>query len=176
MAAEPQQVAGQGAEAAPPKRQCPFSKAQRQDIVKIVKECKEESFWYRALPLSLVSMLATQGLIYKGYLSRNKRFGALPKLALAGALGFIVGKVSYIGTCKKKFKNTDMEKVFEAGFVPAFGGGFAPGFYANHYKLLHVIDIIKCKLILPLLYIFMLSIKGVKNLCCIYLLFKNNIS
>uniref|UniRef100_A0A8B9MYP2 OCIA domain-containing protein n=1 Tax=Accipiter nisus TaxID=211598 RepID=A0A8B9MYP2_9AVES len=36
------------------------------EIAKIREECKKESFWYRSLPLSLGSMLATQGLASKG--------------------------------------------------------------------------------------------------------------
>ncbi|XP_048398588.1 OCIA domain-containing protein 2 isoform X2 [Stegostoma tigrinum] len=51
-------------------------------VGKIIRECKSESFWYRALPLSLASMLATQGLLYKGILSPSKRFGSIPKVAL----------------------------------------------------------------------------------------------
>ncbi|XP_034267227.1 OCIA domain-containing protein 2-like isoform X2 [Pantherophis guttatus] len=37
-----------------------------EEIENINQRCKEESFWYRALPLSLGSMLITQGLISKG--------------------------------------------------------------------------------------------------------------
>ncbi|XP_009883322.1 PREDICTED: OCIA domain-containing protein 2 [Charadrius vociferus] len=75
-----------------------------EEIARIRKECKEESFWYRALPLSLGSMLVTQGLISKGIFSASPRFGALPKIAIAGVLGFAMGKVSYIGECQKKFQ------------------------------------------------------------------------
>ncbi|KFP60791.1 OCIA domain-containing protein 1, partial [Cariama cristata] len=71
---------------------------------RIRKECKKESFWYRALPLSLGSMLVTQGLVSKGIFSASPRFGALPKMAIAGVLGFAIGKMSYIGECQKKFQ------------------------------------------------------------------------
>ncbi|XP_025032886.1 uncharacterized protein LOC112543033 isoform X2 [Python bivittatus] len=37
-----------------------------EDIENINQQCKEESFWYRALPLSLGSMLIAQGLVTKG--------------------------------------------------------------------------------------------------------------
>ncbi|OCT96832.1 OCIA domain-containing protein 2 [Xenopus laevis] len=99
---------------------CPLSNAQREDFAKMMKECKEESFWYRALPISLGSMLVTQGLIYKGYLSRNKRFGSLPKVALAGVLGYMIGKISYSRTFQKKFEESGMQPLFDAGFVPPF--------------------------------------------------------
>ncbi|XP_071663583.1 OCIA domain-containing protein 2 [Patagioenas fasciata] len=84
---------------------CPISHTNDSGAVaRIRKECKKESFWYRALPLSLGSMLVTQGLISKGIFSASPRFGALPKMAIAGVLGFAIGKMSYIGECRKKFQ------------------------------------------------------------------------
>ncbi|XP_072107936.1 OCIA domain-containing protein 2 isoform X1 [Mobula birostris] len=80
-----------------------------QKIANIIMECKKESFWFRALPLSLGSMLVTQNLVYKGILSPSKRFGSIPKVALAGVLGFVIGKISYIGACRKKFENVDFQ-------------------------------------------------------------------
>ncbi|NXQ48666.1 OCAD1 protein, partial [Catharus fuscescens] len=71
---------------------------------RIRKECKQESFWYRALPLSLGSMLVTQGLISKGIFSASPRFGPYPKMAIAGILGYAIGKMSYMGECQKKFQ------------------------------------------------------------------------
>ncbi|XP_074760873.1 OCIA domain-containing protein 2-like isoform X1 [Athene noctua] len=84
---------------------CPISQNHNAgEIARIRKECKKESFWYRALPLSLGSMLVTQGLVSKGVFSANPRFGALPKMAIAGVLGFAIGKISYMGECQKKFQ------------------------------------------------------------------------
>uniref|UniRef100_A0A8D1L9D3 OCIA domain containing 2 n=1 Tax=Sus scrofa TaxID=9823 RepID=A0A8D1L9D3_PIG len=48
-------------------------------------------------------MLITQGLVHQGYLAANPRFGSLPKVALAGILGFGLGKASYIRVCQSKF-------------------------------------------------------------------------
>ncbi|XP_041314305.1 OCIA domain-containing protein 2 [Pyrgilauda ruficollis] len=92
---------------------CPMSQIQDREIARIVKECKQESFWYRALPLSLGSMLVTQGLISKGIFSASPRFGPYPKMALAGVLGFAIGRMSYMGECKKKF-----QKIGIAPFCP----------------------------------------------------------
>ncbi|KAJ8277119.1 hypothetical protein GJAV_G00071670 [Gymnothorax javanicus] len=61
----------------------------REDLRRVIKECQEESFWYRALPLSLTSLAVTGALLYRGVLLPNKRFGPFPKLAVAGILGFI---------------------------------------------------------------------------------------
>lgn len=108
----------------PPSKQsllfCPKSKLHihRSEISKIIRECQEESFWKRALPFSLVSMLVTQGLVHHGYLAANPRFGSLPKVALAGILGFGLGKASYIGVCQSKFHS------FEGQLR---GAGFSPG-------------------------------------------------
>ncbi|XP_058694851.1 OCIA domain-containing protein 2 [Poecile atricapillus] len=83
---------------------CPMSQIQDSEIARIRKECKQESFWYRALPLSLGSMLVTQGLITKGIFSASPRFGPYPKMAIAGVLGFAIGKMSYMRECQKKFQ------------------------------------------------------------------------
>uniref|UniRef100_A0A8C5WZZ7 OCIA domain containing 2 n=1 Tax=Malurus cyaneus samueli TaxID=2593467 RepID=A0A8C5WZZ7_9PASS len=85
---------------------CPISQIEDREIARIRKECKQESFWYRALPLSLGSMLVTQGLISKGLFSASPRFGPYPKMAIAGVLGFAIGKLSYMGECQKKFQKT----------------------------------------------------------------------
>uniref|UniRef100_M4AIJ6 OCIA domain containing 2 n=1 Tax=Xiphophorus maculatus TaxID=8083 RepID=M4AIJ6_XIPMA len=85
---------------------CPLSDAHvhREDVWKVWRECQEESFWYRALPLSVGSMAATGGLIYNGVWKSSARFGPFPKLAVAGLLGFAVGKASYVGTCRSRFQ------------------------------------------------------------------------
>ncbi|XP_059197442.1 OCIA domain-containing protein 2 [Centropristis striata] len=92
----------------------------REDVKNVWKECQEESFWYRALPLSLGSMAVTGGLIYNGVWKASKRFGPFPKLAVAGILGFAVGKASYVGTCRSKFQKIGIEG------GPGFGRGFGP--------------------------------------------------
>ncbi|XP_075422821.1 OCIA domain-containing protein 2 [Ascaphus truei] len=125
MSSEPEPAPGPGQNTASgySLMHCPISQAHREDLAKLMKECKEESFWYRALPLSIGGMVVTQGLVYKGYLLPNKRFGSLPKVALAGVLGFIVGKISYAGVCQRKFQNTGV-----LPFGPGFGAKFGPGF------------------------------------------------
>ncbi|XP_062991867.1 OCIA domain-containing protein 2 [Elgaria multicarinata webbii] len=88
---------------------CPISNLNNEEMRKIRQQCKEESFWYRALPLSLGSMLVVQGLLAKGVLKPNLKFGFVPKLALAGAMGYAIGTMSYIRTCQKKFENAGFE-------------------------------------------------------------------
>ncbi|XP_064190016.1 OCIA domain-containing protein 2 [Anguilla rostrata] len=98
----------------------------REDVRQILRECQEESFWYRALPLSLGSLATTGALIYKGVLLPSKRFGPFPKLAAAGILGYVLGKASYVLTCRDKFRRLGFEPG-RPGFGPRFWGpGFDP--------------------------------------------------
>ncbi|XP_053259635.1 OCIA domain-containing protein 2 isoform X2 [Podarcis raffonei] len=72
---------------------CPISNLNSDEFVEIRRQCKEESFWYRALPLSLGGMLITQGLLAN----------------VAGALGYGIGTMSYIRTCQKKFESAGLK-------------------------------------------------------------------
>ncbi|KAJ6668536.1 hypothetical protein lerEdw1_012018 [Lerista edwardsae] len=85
-----------------------------EDERRIFKECNDESFWYRSLPISAVSMLVTQMLINKGILTTHSRFGSLPKVAFAGVCGYIAGKISYMKTCQEKFKRLENSPLGEA--------------------------------------------------------------
>nr|XP_060634482.1 OCIA domain-containing protein 2 [Anolis sagrei ordinatus] len=99
----PAEQKGQGS------RPCPITNVHPEEFAKIRNQCKEESFWYRALPLSLGSMLVVQGLVGQGVLKPNPKLGPLPKMALAGVLGFAVGTMSYIRTCQKKFEQAGVQ-------------------------------------------------------------------
>uniref|UniRef100_A0A8C0JP41 OCIA domain containing 2 n=1 Tax=Canis lupus dingo TaxID=286419 RepID=A0A8C0JP41_CANLU len=96
---------------------CPKSKLHihRGEISKIIRECQEESFWKRALPFSLMSMLATQGLVHQD----SELFNDLSYLAfaVAGILGFALGKASYIRVCQSKFHSVE-DQLRGAGFGP----------------------------------------------------------
>ncbi|KPP57082.1 hypothetical protein Z043_125228 [Scleropages formosus] len=56
-------------------------------------------------------MAVTGGLIYNG---KN----------VAGVLGYVVGKASYMSTCREKFHKLGLEP-----FGPGFGPGFGPRFW-----------------------------------------------
>lgn len=81
---------------------------------RIFRECKEESFWYRSLPLSAAAMAVTQVLVSRGTLTPSPRFGSLPKVAFAAAIGYIGGKISYAKICQEKFKNLENSPLGEA--------------------------------------------------------------
>lgn len=78
------------------------------------QQCNQESFWYRSVPFSVVSMAITQALVTKGTLSASPRFGSLPKLAFAGFCGYMAGKISYAQTCQEKFKRLENSPIGQA--------------------------------------------------------------
>uniref|UniRef100_A0A673HJ24 OCIA domain-containing protein 1 n=1 Tax=Sinocyclocheilus rhinocerous TaxID=307959 RepID=A0A673HJ24_9TELE len=73
---------------------------------RVFRECNQESFWYRSLPISVISMGFTQFLISRGALTASGRFVSLPKVAFAGVFGYLGGKMSYMKTCQEKFKGS----------------------------------------------------------------------
>ncbi|XP_039396576.1 OCIA domain-containing protein 1 isoform X1 [Mauremys reevesii] len=85
-----------------------------EDERRIFRECNEESFWYRSVPISAISMIVTQGLIKKGILTTHSRFGSLPKVAFAGICGYIAGKISYMSACQEKFKRLENSPIGES--------------------------------------------------------------
>uniref|UniRef100_A0A1A8KNT6 OCIA domain-containing protein 1 n=1 Tax=Nothobranchius kuhntae TaxID=321403 RepID=A0A1A8KNT6_NOTKU len=74
---------------------------------RIMLECRRESFFYRSVPFSVISMAITQALVTRGALSASPRFGSLPKVAFAGFCGYLAGKISYGKTCLEKFKRLE---------------------------------------------------------------------
>ncbi|XP_032884258.1 OCIA domain-containing protein 1 isoform X1 [Amblyraja radiata] len=81
---------------------------------RIFKECNKESFYYRSLPFSGMSMLVTQVLVSRGILSTSNRFGSIPKVAFAGVCGYLIGKISYMRTCQEKFMRLENSPLGEA--------------------------------------------------------------
>lgn len=95
---------------------------------RVFKECNQESFWYRSVPFSVVSMAITQALVAKGTLSASPRLGSLPKVVFAGFCGYLAGKVSYMKTCQEKFKRLENSPLGEAlrqrtGLPPQYSKG-----------------------------------------------------
>lgn len=81
---------------------------------RVFKECNQESFWYRSIPFSVVSMALTQALVARGSLTASPRLGSLPKVAFAGFCGYLAGKMSYMKTCQEKFKRLENSPLGEA--------------------------------------------------------------
>ncbi|XP_072352836.1 OCIA domain-containing protein 1 isoform X2 [Scyliorhinus torazame] len=81
---------------------------------RVFRECNQESFFYRSLPFSGMTMLVTQVLISRGILSTSTRFGSIPKVAFAGACGYLIGKISYMKTCQEKFMRLENSPLGDA--------------------------------------------------------------
>ncbi|XP_051952390.1 OCIA domain-containing protein 1-like [Xyrauchen texanus] len=81
---------------------------------RVFRECNSESFWYRSLPFSAIAVTVTQVLVSKGMLAPSPRFGSLPKIAIAGIVGFISGKMSYMRACQEKFMKLENSPLGEA--------------------------------------------------------------
>ncbi|XP_026160080.1 OCIA domain-containing protein 1 [Mastacembelus armatus] len=81
---------------------------------RVFRECNQESFWFRSMPFSVVSMAVTQALVARGTLSASPRFGSLPKVAFVGFCGYLAGKMSYMKTCQEKFKRLENSPLGEA--------------------------------------------------------------
>ncbi|KAK7162038.1 hypothetical protein R3I94_004633 [Phoxinus phoxinus] len=81
---------------------------------KVFRECNQESFWYRSLPISATSMAFTQFLISRGALTSSARFGSLLKVAFAGVCGYLGGKISYMKTCQERFMSLENSPLGEA--------------------------------------------------------------
>lgn len=95
---------------------------------RVLRECNHESFFYRSVPFSVVSMAVTQALVARGVLSASPRFGSLPKVAFAGFCGYLAGKLSYMKTCQEKFKKLENSPLGEilrqrAGMPPQYSKG-----------------------------------------------------
>lgn len=95
---------------------------------RVFSECNMESFWYRSVPFTVISMGVTQFLVSRGTLSASPRFGSLPKIAFAGFCGYLAGKLSYMKACQEKFKRLENSPLGEAlrqrtGLPPQFSKG-----------------------------------------------------
>ncbi|XP_008315297.1 OCIA domain-containing protein 1 [Cynoglossus semilaevis] len=97
-----------------PGTQIPVDYVPNEEEKRVFRECSHESFWYRSVPFSVISMAITQALVTRGSVSVSPRFGPLPKLAFAGMFGYFAGKISYMKTCHEKFKSLENSPLGEA--------------------------------------------------------------
>ncbi|XP_068961304.1 OCIA domain-containing protein 1 isoform X1 [Petaurus breviceps papuanus] len=104
----------QNAEVSPPLPNIGMDYIPTEEERRVFAECNRESFWYRSVPFSAASMLVTQGLIVKGFLSSHPKYGSIPKLVFACVMGYFAGKFSYVKTCQEKFKRLENSPLGEA--------------------------------------------------------------
>lgn len=82
-----------------------------QEELQVLRQCNKESFLQRCIPLGTILGAATYYAVKTGSLSANKRFGALPKVTAAVAVGYFLGKFSYHEKCAEKFMALPNSKV-----------------------------------------------------------------
>lgn len=110
----------------------PFSSAEQKamdqlqlnkDELRVLRECNQESFWYRCVPLSIAGVTATQLAVNKGLLSAHPKYGSAFKLMFAGLSGFVIGKISYTRACKEKLMRLDNSPLAESIRGQKYGRG-----------------------------------------------------
>jgi len=69
---------------------------------KLLKECRDEAFYSRSLPLMVAMCGGTHALVKIGKLSPHPKYGSLFKVMWAAFFGNIIGKITYQGQCNNK--------------------------------------------------------------------------
>jgi hypothetical protein len=69
------------------------------DETRVLAECERESLMYRSIPLGLMTFFATQYAMSRNLITTK---GKWFKLGAGLFAGYILGKVSYAPTCRKK--------------------------------------------------------------------------
>ncbi|CAH0545725.1 unnamed protein product [Brassicogethes aeneus] len=96
-----------------PNRQRPQQYKFSAEELRVIKECNEESFYQRCLPMSGLLAGSMYYGVKAGYLAPSQRFGAVPKVAMGVFLGYFLGKFSYQTKCAEKLMQLPNSKVGE---------------------------------------------------------------
>lgn len=97
--------------------------------MRVLRECNRISFYQRSLPLAGILGSLTYYGVKAGNLSGNPRFGAAPKVCVAIAVGYFVGKVSFQSKCAEmlmELPNSKLAEVLRQKKKGAFYGQLAP--------------------------------------------------
>ncbi|CAF1137329.1 unnamed protein product [Adineta steineri] len=69
------------------------------DETRVLEECKHESLMYRSIPLGLGAYFGLQYSMSKNIISTRGKWFKIAGVLIAG---YIIGKISYTSTCRKK--------------------------------------------------------------------------
>lgn len=69
------------------------------DETRVLAECERESLIYRSIPLGLFSLFATQYAMARNIITPKAKW---VKLGASLFMGYLVGKITYAPTCRKK--------------------------------------------------------------------------
>ncbi|KAG8226481.1 hypothetical protein J437_LFUL007363 [Ladona fulva] len=110
-----------------------------EDELRVLRECNRESFYMRSLPFSSLFGLGAYYGVNAGFLKRNARYGATPKVVIGVILGYFLGKISYQGKCAEKIMQLPNSKLaeilrqkkrgrlpYEGADTPSIGGAIVP--------------------------------------------------
>ncbi|XP_061761786.1 OCIA domain-containing protein 1-like [Nerophis ophidion] len=103
----------QGAQGSPTKVPNIMKYKPTEEEMKVLKECRRESFFYRELPFAAVGAALCHALIVKGFVSASPGYGSLPKVVFGGMFGFMAGRVSYIPKCQEKLEKLEHSPIAE---------------------------------------------------------------
>uniref|UniRef100_A0A336MIB8 CSON000263 protein n=1 Tax=Culicoides sonorensis TaxID=179676 RepID=A0A336MIB8_CULSO len=99
------------------------------DELRVLRECNRISFYQRSLPFAGILGSLTYYGVKSGYLTGNPKFGAAPKVAVAIAIGYFVGKVSFQNQCAQmimKLPNSKLGEILRQKQKGAFYGQLSP--------------------------------------------------
>ncbi|VDD76977.1 unnamed protein product [Mesocestoides corti] len=74
------------------------------------RRCRKESFWRGSVPMIIGASFAVGFAQSRGFFANRPRL-LIPSYILAGLFGYIGGKVSYIGKCKRMFLELNDSRV-----------------------------------------------------------------
>lgn len=84
------------------------------DELRVLKECRNESFYYRCLPLGTTLGMLGYYAVKSGYLKPSVKYGPWPKVAMGVVVGYIAGKMSYQTKCAEKMMSLPNSPLGEA--------------------------------------------------------------
>lgn len=83
------------------------------DEMRVMRECNRESFWKRCLPIGTALGVAAYVGVNTGYLKRNPKYGATPKVVVSVIMGYFIGKFSYQSKCAEKLMQLPNSQIGE---------------------------------------------------------------
>ncbi|XP_063777023.1 OCIA domain-containing protein 1-like [Pseudophryne corroboree] len=86
-----------------------------EEELKAARECLVKNFWYRCVPFTVISVVATKALLAKGIITSSSRFGARSKLLFGGIFGYIAGNISSMKACREQLMKVRSYPLDEQG-------------------------------------------------------------
>ncbi|KAH9286130.1 OCIA domain-containing protein 1 [Echinococcus granulosus] len=97
------------------------------------RRCRKESFWRRCVPMIMGASLAVSFAQSRGFFNNRPRL-VMPSYLIAGVIGYVGGKISYIDRCKRMFLELQDSRVkdFLLGHQPSLPLPRRPDFSIEH--------------------------------------------